>query len=57
MNHIDLQKILFLDIETLSGEPNFEVLFGDMHTEIINKGNWLVEDKINSSSCTFPFPI
>ena len=30
MNHIDLQNILFLDIETVSCEPGFEVLSGDM---------------------------
>ena len=30
MNHIDLQNILFLDIETVSGEPKFEALSGDM---------------------------
>ncbi len=32
MNHIDLQNILFLDIETESGEPNFDALSGDAGT-------------------------
>ena len=37
MNHIDLQNILFLDIETVSGEPNFEALSGDMQELWDNK--------------------
>ena len=43
MNHIDLQNILFLDIETVSGEPNFEALSGEMQelwAKIIDKGRY-----------------
>lgn len=40
MNHIDLQNILFLDIETVSGEPNFEALSGDMQELWANKTKW-----------------
>ena len=32
MNHIDLQNIFFLDIETESGDPNFNALSGDAVT-------------------------
>ena len=40
MNHIDLQNILFLDIETVSGEPNFEALSGDMQELWADKTKW-----------------
>ena len=40
MNHIDLQNILFLDIETVSGEPNFEALSGEMQELWANKTKW-----------------
>ena len=40
MNHIDLQNILFLDIETVSGEPNFEALCGDMQKLWADKTKW-----------------
>ena len=40
MNHIDLHNMLFLDIETVSGEPNFEALSGDMHKLWADKTNW-----------------
>ena len=40
MNHIDLQNILFLDIETVSGEPNFDSLSGVMQELWVNKTKW-----------------
>tara|TARA_B100000963_G_C22564380_1_gene642927 strand:+ start:496 stop:705 length:210 start_codon:yes stop_codon:yes gene_type:complete len=40
MNHIDLQNILFLDIETVSGEPNFEALRKDMQELWADKTKW-----------------
>ena len=40
MNHIDLQNILFLDIETVSGEPNFDLLSGDMKELWADKTKW-----------------
>ena len=40
MNHIDLKNILFLDIETVSGKRNFEVLSGDMQELWIYKTKW-----------------
>ena len=40
MNHIDLQNILFLDIETVSSEPNFEALSGDMQKLWADKTKW-----------------
>ena len=40
MNHIDLQHILFLDSETVSGEPNFEALSWDMQELWADKTKW-----------------
>ena len=40
MNHIDLQNILFLDIETVSSEPNFDALSGDMQKLWADKTKW-----------------
>ena len=48
MNHIDLQNILFLDIETVSGEPNFEALSGDMQELWANKTKWQRKEDITA---------
>ena len=40
MNHIDLKNILFLDIETVSGEQNFDLLSGDMKKLWADKTKW-----------------
>ena len=48
MNHIDLQNILFLDIETVSGEPNYEALSGDMQELWSNKTKWQRKEDITA---------
>ena len=48
MNHIDLQNILFLDIETVSGEPNFEALSGEMQELWANKTKWQRKEDITA---------
>ena len=48
MNHIDLQNILFLDIETVSGEPNFDGLSGDMQELWANKTKWQHKEDITA---------
>tara|TARA_B100001057_G_scaffold482716_1_gene558511 strand:- start:512 stop:1234 length:723 start_codon:yes stop_codon:yes gene_type:complete len=46
MHHIDLQNILFLDIETVRGEPNFEALTDDMQILWANKTKWQRKEDI-----------
>ena len=46
MHQIDLQNILFLDIETVSGEPNFEALTDDMQILWADKTKWQRKEDI-----------
>ena len=53
MNHIDLQNILFLDIETVSGEPNFDALSGDMQELWTNKTKWQHKEDTTAKDHSF----
>ena len=56
MNHIDLQNILFLDIETVSSEQNFEALSGDMQKLWADKTKVRI-NKFEQLNFSFPYII
>ena len=47
MQQIDLQNILFLDIETVSGKPSFEELSKDMQVLWADKTKWQRKEDVS----------